>query len=140
GVAGEMLTKPYKLAKIRRAPEIVVIFDGALEYSATYNVWHVVSEVTVGNGIDNFALTTSGTGAPYLLDNYTATTKSPDDSVDMTFRNGKPNTDEPATGAMSNFRFRHLNNTVCNALMGDGHVEAFTYNRTKPPTDKNVTT
>jgi len=137
---GEML-KPYKVGKIRRAPEICVVFDGALEYSTTYQVWHVVSEVPVGNGIDNVALTTTGSGAPYLLDNYTGTTKLADDSVDMTFRNGRPNSDEgSAANSMSNFRFRHVNDTVCNSLMADGHVEAFTFNKRLPANDKNVTT
>src|SRR5439155_9067807 len=113
---GEFLLKPYKIAKIKRAPEIAVIFDGALEYSIAYNIWHAKSEVPVGQMIDNSALTNGGTGAPYLLDNYTGTTKSPDDSVDMTFPIGRPNSDEATTNSTWNFRFRHMNNTVLNAL------------------------
>lgn len=133
----EKLIKPYKIDRIKRAAEIIVIFDGALEWSATYNTWHAKSEVPVANMIDNSSLTGS---APYLIDDYAGTTKSPDDSVDMTFPSGNPNTDsaDPSKSTW-NVRFRHMNNTVMNALMADGHVQSFTFKKNTPPTDRNVT-
>jgi prepilin-type processing-associated H-X9-DG protein len=38
-----------------------------------------------------------------------------------------------------NLRFRHFRDTGLNALMVDGHVEAFTYDKKKPANDPNVT-
>jgi prepilin-type N-terminal cleavage/methylation domain-containing protein/prepilin-type processing-associated H-X9-DG protein len=133
-----IIRSPYKIAKVRRSAEIVLVFDGALQWSTTYNIWHAKSEVPVGREIDNSGIMS----APYLLNDYTGTSKNPDDSVDMTWSpaSATPNTDDGSGGAgIWSVRFRHLNNTVMNSLMADGHVQSFSYKKTLPPADKNVT-
>ena len=83
-----------------------------------------------------------------MTDNYTGTTLSPDSSIDLRswWGPGAINQDDGRSDAgiqnplnASNVRFRHVNNTVCNALMVDGHVQSFTYNPRLKPTDPKVT-
>jgi prepilin-type N-terminal cleavage/methylation domain-containing protein/prepilin-type processing-associated H-X9-DG protein len=126
---------PYKLSKIRRAPEIALLFDCPL--IPTGDTWGLQWDVAVANQLDAQAL-----WAPeHLTDNYPST-KSPDDSVSMrpiagSGTAGPPNSD--STGNIQNIRFRHMKETRANVLMVDGHVESFTYNPKKAVDDKTVT-
>jgi prepilin-type processing-associated H-X9-DG protein len=62
--------------------------------------------------------------------------------VDLTATSGQPadiNTD--GDNNKGNVRFRHAGDTQMNALMADGHVEAFKYDKRKNTTDflrKNI--
>jgi prepilin-type processing-associated H-X9-DG protein len=50
---------------------------------------------------------------------------------------------DPNTGTHTNelnIRFRHISDTTANALMADGHVESFKYDKSKAPNDPHVTT
>ena len=78
---------------------------------------------------------------PYMFDIYTGTTVKPTDSIDLTVLNFQPNqwvNKDDFRNAL-NIRFRHMKDTMCNALMVDGHVETFTYNPRKNSNDKTVT-
>ena len=44
-------------------------------------------------------------------------------------------TNSDSAGNPGNIRFRHLNNTKANALMLDGHVQTFTYNKITKTSD-----
>jgi prepilin-type processing-associated H-X9-DG protein len=63
-------------------------------------------------------------------------------SIDMTPRPSNnvalTNRDDP--GNTQTIRFRHMRDTVANALMVDGHVESFRYEPKKAPNDPTVTT
>ena len=129
---------PYRLAKVKRASEIALIFDGALAFSTTYQTWHAKSEVPVAMELDNG--TFWGGPAPAFVDNYSGSTKRPDQSINMKFTDGQPNTDAAdGNKAMWNIRFRHMKDSVANSLMVDGHVESFTYNKNRAPDDPSVT-
>ena len=125
---------PYKLSKIKRAPEIALIFDCPL--IPTGDTWGLQWDVAVANQIDSQAIYSP----EHLTDTYPAT-KSPDDSVNMKpiagSGTGPPNSD--TTGNIQNIRFRHIKETRANVLMVDGHVESFTYNPKKAVDDKTVT-
>ena len=127
--------RPYKISKVRQSSEIALLFDTALEMVPGTNYWHVKYDSAVANFIDN------GHAWPplsLLNTNYALGGVSPDDSVDMKALNGgPPNTDDPNNGAT--IRFRHQRDTQANVLMVDGHVQTFTYNKQKAPSDKTVT-
>ena len=139
----QIFIKPAKLGKIRRAAEIAVIFDGTMnQRGAIINVpdmWGARFSVPVANRIDNFRLS-NATATTYLTDLYGLAVNTgglqADQSIDMTATFGKPNVDNPTAGAgddnIQNVRFRHMKDTVCNALMADGHCEAFLYDPNKP--------
>ena len=84
-----------------------------------------------------------------VFDRLTVVGQSGDDSISMvaTPPGGRPNVDGAAGGTpasptyenQENVRFRHMKDTVANALMVDGHCESFHYNKNLAPTDKRVT-
>jgi prepilin-type processing-associated H-X9-DG protein len=135
----------YPIAKVKRSSEIGLAWDCALTLDTTEGVWHPASEWSISFDID-FKRWWS---TPYLYAEYekSASPISPDDSIEMTARqttnaaasdkNGFTNRDVAANA--SNIRFRHINDTVANVLMVDGHVQSFHYNKKKAADDKNVT-
>ena len=129
----------WKLGKIKRSAEIAIIFDAPLVYDATAGIWKVQSETPVANNIDG-----GFWDKPYYFDDYTGTTKRADQSIDMTPRAGgtpssldNTNRDNPQN--VGTIRFRHMKDTIANALMADGHAESFTYNPKRAPNDPTVT-
>jgi prepilin-type processing-associated H-X9-DG protein len=133
----EALLVPYQVGRIKRAPEIAMIFDAPLYYdSSAYGIWKLKFELPVANGLDRNALTAK---APFLLDNYAGTTVDPGSSIDLTSAGGfayPPNQDN--FGNTGTIRFRHMRDTMANALMADGHVESFRYDPRKKPDDPLV--
>jgi prepilin-type N-terminal cleavage/methylation domain-containing protein/prepilin-type processing-associated H-X9-DG protein len=139
----------YRSSKIKRASEIAIMFEGALEFDPASGEYVVPYDIPNAINIDNVMYpATTGTANPtYLVDTNYSSAVQPDDSINMspTFNNPMvaPNTDPTAIGGnhpnFYNIRFRHNKNTAMNALMVDGHVESFTYNPKLPPNDKNVT-
>ena len=135
-VNGERLMRPYSIGKVKRSAEIVLVFDGSMPFHPTKGIWRIGGpEVPVGLEIDNRGLFS----APYMLDNKGGTGAG--ESINMTYTTGRPNMDD-AVGpyGTQNIRFRHMKDTVANALMVDGHVESFTYSKNRPVNDPNVTT
>ena len=135
GVSG---LKPYKLARIRMSSDIVLIFDGT-DSNITGGVSVGGSGFPVATGLDSYAvLNPVGGGYTKLTDAYGAAgvTATPADPVNI-----PTNIDNPPVGTGTNVRFRHMRNTIMNALMADGHVDQFTLKvRGNPQSYANYTT
>jgi prepilin-type N-terminal cleavage/methylation domain-containing protein/prepilin-type processing-associated H-X9-DG protein len=127
----------YVAAHIRRSTEIAVIFDAAIYTDS--GSWTAPA--------DSFALDrgrTLGESSPStdLTDAYAkwGNTMSPGDPVDLTpFSQGTPGSasdrNADTQNNWGNIRFRHMNNTMANALMLDGHVTTFRYNKQSNTSD-----
>jgi prepilin-type N-terminal cleavage/methylation domain-containing protein/prepilin-type processing-associated H-X9-DG protein len=161
---GGIPIQPYRLSDIKRSSEICLIFDAAMYYDTNpsngMNGWNVPSSVPVAYRLDDGRWRYDELGRPttFLTDQYNIDTNtgasainqgqpidlSPDYSWGSLMINGHSylNTDTmPYSTTMSgndgsgNIRFRHIDNTQCNALFCDGHVESFTYNPKTQTTD-----
>jgi prepilin-type N-terminal cleavage/methylation domain-containing protein/prepilin-type processing-associated H-X9-DG protein len=126
---------PYKLAKIRRASEVMLVADGSLAPIVEFGN-RLQSNATL-YALDHKAWQGGppGGGIPpsYLLDDYSTTGMlpnfPPNSSIDLSVNATTPinvdasknNTQNPPE--WGNIRFRHLNNTAADVLMVDGHVE-----------------
>jgi prepilin-type N-terminal cleavage/methylation domain-containing protein/prepilin-type processing-associated H-X9-DG protein len=139
---------PYRIGKINRSAEIAYVFDGTLGQmnSGAWRVGGVQGMpcgIAISHGWIGYSKVFGG-----LTDNYSMYIFNPCNQgtpVDMTaFFGGTPNTDDgspTATYNSFNIRFRHMQNTVANALMVDGHVESFSFNAKTNQTsllDKNI--
>jgi prepilin-type N-terminal cleavage/methylation domain-containing protein/prepilin-type processing-associated H-X9-DG protein len=135
----------YEIAHIQRSSEIALIFDGSLQPLTNGGGWSVNSngDFPVGVNVDSNNATNAvgidGNGfAPFLTDQYqmAGNLYSPNDAVFMTPCNSGapeaapyPDLNLDTTPNQQNIRFRHLGNTTANALMVDGHVESFKFDR-----------
>jgi len=150
-ITGDYL-RPYKLSRIRRSSEILVVFDGSLIrlngtdfWGVGYNNGGVAGQAPVSVALDGFRITANGVGAPYLrqrpanpagvagvvggnaatclTDVYTTFTQLP------TYMTPNASVDlgnnQDTTGNVQSIRFRHQKDTSLNGLMADGHVEEF---------------
>lgn len=135
---GKYLTQPYRLSAIKNPSDVALLFDSSLAIDTnsaggTYTAGGP-NDDPVANQIDNGRINRDScllTGYPNTPDLST--------SVDMTPDGGGP-VNADTQGNQQNIRFRHMNNTVANALMADGHVESFKYNKVLAPNSANVTT
>lgn len=119
---------PFKTAQIRRAAEIIMMMDavqigdelGQNTWASDTTLWMIQGESR--NYCQNWAT---------LADCYT---KYPE-GVDAGFNKDYPNSGamqydgNVATGTGMQVRFRHMKNTVANALFADGHVDSFHWKR-----------
>ncbi|MGD0462125.1 MAG: DUF1559 domain-containing protein [Tepidisphaeraceae bacterium] len=129
GTPVKMYLKSYKLAHIKRATDIAVIFDGSVEsrgglWNASADAFALdhgggYTDMTDAYGLSSNTLPTNA-GQPINL--LAPNAKTSDINLD----------DTPNWG---NIRFRHGGNNQANALMMDGHVQAFTYNKIAQTTD-----
>lgn len=138
----------WKMSKVKRSAEIAVIWDSSLVFNQADNVWQPWSQVPVSVNIDRFGISrnnNNGLNANNYFDG--STPVSANGSIEMQpNRNGAlslpfaqyVNTDSDQNPL--NFRFRHFRDTSMNALMIDGHVESFRFDKRKPLNDPNVTT
>lgn len=121
--------KPYRIAKVKRASEIAVIFDGTVNNS-NYGAW------TVAYALDRLRKDKK----PYLTDVYSmASGLDGGQPVDMAADPGVGGTAEDINTDSAknpgNIRFRHSANTKANALMMDGHVQTFSFHKSSKSTD-----
>ena len=129
----------YKVSEIKRSSEIAYIMDGSLQELPS-GAWRVAG-IPVGIGLCEGRIGWSANfGA--LADNYAAmnpgiTSATPVNMIsnwDQGQQFNSINVDDtsqaipPVLLNPFNIRFRHMGNTVANALMIDGHVESFTFN------------
>jgi prepilin-type processing-associated H-X9-DG protein len=132
GLPGVPLCRPYKVSRIKRAPEIAVIFEGTTEPEGQQQGW--LAHATV-DGLDNRRLGRR----PFLTDDYARdNTLNPNQPIDMRPGIGgwteANDLNRDTKNNAGNVRFRHKGETVTNCLMVDGHVESFELNkRTKVP-------
>jgi prepilin-type N-terminal cleavage/methylation domain-containing protein/prepilin-type processing-associated H-X9-DG protein len=144
--------QPYAIAHIKRSSEIMLIFDCSLAYgngqwtpngATANNPSQQTGELAIGLGLDQGSLGVLGSDwPPYMTDQYQITTGgqlpppfpvSPNDPVSMLPVNSGANqsaayVNQDIWNNQLNIRFRHLGNTAANALMVDGHVQAFYFN------------
>ena len=132
-----LLTRPYGIGKIKRASEVALIFDCSLVYEN--GIWHPRDESAVAGWIDSGAWWRP---PHYLWDDFNPTTNNPNHSVNLTPLNFQPTqtqfVNKDVLQNARNIRFRHMRDTVANALMVDGHCESFTYNPRRAPNDPTV--
>lgn len=120
--------KTYRIAKIRQPAEKMVIFDATL-VNASYQAY------ACAIGLDRVALSAK----PFLTDVWSLSTipKQPNQPVDLTPLTANQgignvaNINKDGPDNVANIRFRHIADTRANALMLDGHVETFVYNKGK---------
>ena len=134
---------PYKIAKIRRASEILLIADATLCQLSEFTTPTQQSNsqlYALDKGAWNGGPPAAGVPRSYLLDDYNISgmlpTFGPNTPVDIGYGttatvtrvNFDPSgTSNPPPQNWGNLRFRHMNNTVANVLMVDGHVESHRY-------------
>jgi len=116
--------KPYKIAKIKRASEVVVVMDGTqirtLPGSPDPALWGAFATAYKLDQSARFQGPTAN-GRSYLLFDWPGATN--DKSIDP-----GPNTDASATsggltGPDGNIRWRHMRGKSANFLFCDGHAE-----------------
>jgi prepilin-type N-terminal cleavage/methylation domain-containing protein/prepilin-type processing-associated H-X9-DG protein len=126
--------KPYRLAHIKRSSEMAAVFDGTTNFVGNWIAFACAFAIDKGGLFKK----------PFLTDNYSLSVVPIDGGqpVDMT-----PNslnvayTNQDGDNNQGNIRFRHTNNTQANALMLDGHVQVFNFNKNTRVTDllrKNI--
>jgi prepilin-type N-terminal cleavage/methylation domain-containing protein/prepilin-type processing-associated H-X9-DG protein len=131
-----ILMKPYKLAHIPHSADIAMVFDASVGFKgANIGVAGAWNASVVADGLDKKGYQTKTYFAQYYRPPISAGTP-----INMQSGGGTAawtatswNTDsDPNVG---NIRFRHASNKQANVLMGDGHVQAFTYNPVTYATD-----
>lgn len=124
----------YRFTKLKRTPEIVGIVDGVVgngDFMANSTAYALHKGAIYGP--------TSGT---YLVDDFARRTGAPainpaqnlGTPVDMTPNVTTAVANSDSGGNTGNIRFRHGSDNRANALMMDGHVESFSFDKKKPLT------
>lgn len=123
------LLQPYKIAKIKRSAEIILIFDAVQDFSTKSGSSHAAAA-----GLDADALVLNMTTAPgtpwhkinHLLDDGSPNSPSGGSWWDQPVfaPNGDFYAGMQLQGAlMANLRWRHLKNDGANFVFADGHAE-----------------
>jgi len=116
---------PYKYGRIKRASEVALMWEAALE--VVNGKFDMKDATPVANQIDKARYYVQG--SPNLTDDYKGFNLKPNDPVEIA--------EGPFGGSLTNkdngsnyqrIRFRHVKDTVGNVLFVDGHVEALKYN------------
>ena len=124
--------KPYKISRIRRSGEIVLIMDGAQIAQVPGNpdnqLWQAFA---TAYKLDRKNLTSGGQPLSFLV--FDRPTARPDTNID-------PGPNKDASGMTTsvddpdgNIRWRHMNNKSANFLFVDGHAEARQLKRASVP-------
>ena len=124
---------PYKMGHIKRSSDICLIFDASLLHLAgdPADTWTQNNTIPVLSNIDGGIHNGGFNGPTKLSDNYTGVSYTASSPIDMTTNavfNPSASINSDSTSNVSNVRFRHIKNTVCNSLMVDGHVQSFHLN------------
>jgi prepilin-type processing-associated H-X9-DG protein len=109
------LLQGYRLGKVRRSTEIVLVFDGSQIFNQNYG-----NAYAVGNGIDDSGLykSTTANGRSW---NYLLTKPGLDLGVSV-----KPDNRDfsSSAGSRADIRWRHGKNDTANFCFADGHAES----------------
>jgi prepilin-type N-terminal cleavage/methylation domain-containing protein/prepilin-type processing-associated H-X9-DG protein len=122
----------YKLGSVKRSSEIALIWDAPLVIDTRLNPpGYVISldGTPVANQLDNGRY--YGPNSTNFTDDYTGTNLQAGDPVELTQGFQGKDTNKDVGANYQKIRFRHMKDTVANALMVDGHVEGFTYSPAK---------
>jgi prepilin-type processing-associated H-X9-DG protein len=126
----QVVKSPYKFSRIKNAAEIAVLWDAALQFDTTLAAYVIGDGLPVANQIDNNRYYVGG--SPNLTDTFTPGSLKRDDPIELIQGFQGKDTNKDNGSNYQRIRFRHIKDTIANALMADGHVEAFRYNpRTK---------
>ncbi|CAN5526871.1 hypothetical protein BH09PLA1_BH09PLA1_12010 [soil metagenome] len=117
---------PYKFARIKRASEIALMWEAGMDVNPTTGKFDLPNGLPVANQIDKARYYVQG--SPNLTDDYSGFSLKPNDPVEIIegFLGAQTNKDNGSN--YQRIRFRHVKDTVGNALFVDGHVEALKYN------------
>jgi len=115
---------PYRISKIRRSSEIVIVFDGS-QYFASNGLWDGNAH-PLGNGLNNWRCGVGGGWGNELL-NPTPPSASWDNAMDAPINTGSNTDCVGYVGNQQNIRFRHGRNNVANVLFCDGHAGSFAF-------------
>jgi len=152
-VSNRILT-PYTIAHVKRSSDICLIFDATLFFQTGVG-FDVPADGPVAYRMDNgrfrypndTGLQQTGLTDQYgISSNQGAGAINAGQPIDVTPTPGVPaanintdtelNSDQPGgSDGSGNIRFRHNNNTQCNALCVDGHVDVYNYNPRTQMTD-----
>ncbi|HEX3355444.1 MAG TPA: type II secretion system protein [Tepidisphaeraceae bacterium] len=133
----------YNISRVKRSSEIAVIWDAPLIYSPpppgdpTAGGWMINQGLPVANQIDKQRyFSGSLANSTFLTDNYSKISPpdsfTPNSPIDFKVAFNLADNNQDNGLCYQTARFRHMKNTVLNALMCDGHVESFKYNPQNP--------
>ncbi len=126
--------KPYKIGDIKRGADLIAIFDGS--------IW----DLSYGASALGFAIHDTSYNklfGTFLIDDFdhalnnSSPRQNADTPVNMTayaVNNPRPIVNGDFSSNPANIRFRHSGDTRANALMVDGHVQVFSFDKRKPVT------
>ncbi|MFT3784931.1 MAG: hypothetical protein QM770_02035 [Tepidisphaeraceae bacterium] len=116
---------PYRYARVRRAAEIVVVFDGTQDLANTNGRQEAAY---YGQNLDDKRYSSPNAPKTYLLSN---TISGLDLNASITCRNLDYTGADPAdaAGDKANIRFRHGKNNQANVLFVDGHCGSFYFKK-----------
>lgn len=132
--------KPYRLANVKRAAEIILFFDATVFMGANINQGYRAkvdgfniddTRFSSPNSPKTFLLTGYPQAAPEDMNNPIDPGTNKDPTVNYSVLASVASTDKQ----IGNFRFRHYGNGVCNALFADGHAGSFRYNAGQKTSD-----
>jgi prepilin-type N-terminal cleavage/methylation domain-containing protein/prepilin-type processing-associated H-X9-DG protein len=141
--------RAYPMAKVKNSSEIAIVWDCSIRFDTANGVWHPVNDAATSDSVDKIGSQFGLRRPPYLYNEWSTASPqlNPDDSISMiasfaiaasasdNFGFTNRDTDRNA----NNVRFRHINDTMANVLMVDGHVQTFRYNKKRPADAKDVT-
>jgi len=115
---------PFKLAKIKRSSEVVMIWDGTQYFNAS-GLWNGNSH-PVGNGVDGWRCNTQWSWGNGLL--FPCPPASPwDANYHQSIDAGTNRDCYGWTGNQQQIRWRHAQNNMANFLYADGHAGSLRY-------------
>jgi prepilin-type processing-associated H-X9-DG protein len=130
---------PYRLGKIRRSAEVVLVADGSLAPISEFDNRPQSNATLYAMDRSAWRGGPPGAGTPpsYLLDDYSVPGMlpnfPPNSGIDLSVSGTTAiNTDAILNNTQNppewgNVRYRHMKNTTANVLMADGHVETHTF-------------
>jgi prepilin-type processing-associated H-X9-DG protein len=137
---GNRYLTPYKLSKIKAPAEIAAVFEGVVNYTTGVAGGYMAHATC--NLLDKSRIEIR----PWLTTEYALSTTpyEPGQPIDLTVAGSwtaAADLNKDSFNNRGNIRFRHMRDTKTNVLMLDGHVQSFTFDKSKGTTDllrKNV--
>ena len=128
--------RPYKLEAIKKGEEIAIVFEATLIPAAGDDAWNPRFSGATAHKLDNFAMLGPSKLTTYAFSpSYPGGPRDPMSSIDLTSASGLQFVNTDTNENWGNVRFRHSRDRITNALMADGHVENFTFNKGPAPND-----
>jgi prepilin-type N-terminal cleavage/methylation domain-containing protein len=127
---GQQVVKTtYKMSRVARSSEIALIWDAPLVVSTAFSppAFVISNDGTpVANQLDKGRY--YGPNSTNFTTDYSGTNLKGSDPVELSEGFQGRDTNKDVGANYQKIRFRHMKETICPALMVDGHVETFRYN------------